>query len=113
MLTSYRTRSITERTKLANGTVLSSTYYGPTVNATYPIGSYLQDYEYVSGLGDLDEYNGRWCVTPEYPTGTYAYFVTLDSTGALAYPYTMGPSFYGVFTSQRSVSVPSGATTYY
>jgi cytochrome c peroxidase len=24
---------------------------------------------------DLDEYNGRWCVTPEFPNGTYAYFV--------------------------------------
>ena len=30
----------------------------------------------------LDENNGRFCVTPEYPNGTYAYFATFDSTPA-------------------------------
>lgn len=44
-------------------------------------GTYDEDYEYVSGQGDLDECNGRFSVTPEYPAGTYAYFVTDD------YPY--------------------------
>ncbi len=39
-------------------------------------GTYGEDFEYVPGLGDLDEANGRETVTPEYPQGTYAYFVT-------------------------------------
>jgi len=39
-------------------------------------GTFVADYEYVEGLGDLDECNGRWCVTPEFPDGTYAYFLT-------------------------------------
>ncbi len=39
-------------------------------------GTFVQDYEYVEGLGELDECNGRFCVTPEYPEGTYAYFLT-------------------------------------
>ncbi len=39
-------------------------------------GTYTQDYEYVEGLGDLDEANGRTGVTPEYPNGTYYYVVT-------------------------------------
>lgn len=39
-------------------------------------GTYVADYEYVEGLGDLDECNGRSCVTPEFPEGTYAYFLT-------------------------------------
>lgn len=39
-------------------------------------GSYVNDYEYVEGLGDLDECNGRWSVTPEFPAGTYVYYVT-------------------------------------
>lgn len=39
-------------------------------------GTYTQDYEYVEGLGDLDEANGRSGVTPEYPQGTYYYVVT-------------------------------------
>lgn len=59
MVSSYTTRSITDRTTLSNGTVLTSTYYGPPINSTYPLGSYIQDYYYVSGLGDLDLYNGR------------------------------------------------------
>jgi len=41
-------------------------------------GQYTQDYEYVAGLGDLDEANGRTGVTPEYPQGTYYYVVTAD-----------------------------------
>ena len=94
---SYRTRSISSRTSLSNGTVLSSTYYGPAINSTYPIGSYLEDFEYVNGLGDLDAYNGRNCVTPEYPSGTYAYFVTMDSSFAPVYPYIVGPYYYGNF----------------
>ena len=28
------------------------------------MGTYIEDYEYVEGLGDLDQYNGRFCVTP-------------------------------------------------
>lgn len=91
ILTSYRARSITKRTSLANGTVLSSSQYGPDVNTTYPIGNYLEDFEYVSGLGDLDQYNGRYCKTPEYPNGVYAYFLTGDSSNVPTYPYLIGP----------------------
>lgn len=41
-------------------------------------GAFVQDYEFVPGTGDLDECNGRFGVTPEYPEGTYAYFLTTD-----------------------------------
>ncbi|MBX9654623.1 YHYH protein [bacterium] len=41
-------------------------------------GTFVNDYEFIEGLGDLDECNGRVCVTPEYPDGTYAYFLTED-----------------------------------
>ncbi|MEM9227396.1 MAG: YHYH protein [Verrucomicrobiota bacterium] len=41
-------------------------------------GTYVQDYEYVSGAGDLDEANGRRGVTPQYPEGTYYYVITED-----------------------------------
>ncbi|MBI1314428.1 YHYH protein [bacterium] len=41
-------------------------------------GTFLNDYEFVDRLGDLDECNGRFCVTPEFPQGTYAYFLTRD-----------------------------------
>jgi hypothetical protein len=47
----------------------------------YAMGTFKQDWEYVAGLGDLDECNGRIGVTPEFPNGTYHYYAT-DS-----YPY--------------------------
>ncbi len=39
-------------------------------------GTFTLDYEYVAGLGDLDEANGRRGVTPEFPDGTYYYALT-------------------------------------
>jgi hypothetical protein len=43
----------------------------------YPIGFFIEDYVY-TGSGDLDESNGRFCITPEFPNGTYAYFCTFE-----------------------------------
>ncbi|TAK56349.1 MAG: YHYH protein [Bacteroidetes bacterium] len=94
MRTSYRKRNISTRTTLPDGSAAS--HNGPNVSGTYPLGYYIEDYEYVSGLGDLDQYNGRFCVTPEYPAGTYAYFATIDSLDNTEYPYFIGPSYYGV-----------------
>jgi hypothetical protein len=81
---------------------LNAGQYGPAINAFYPLGYYIEDFEYIAGLGDLDEHNGRFCVTPEYPSGTYAYFVTVDSLLQGEYPYTLGPKYYGL--------VPTGNT---
>lgn len=39
-------------------------------------GTFVVDYEFVAGSGDLDECNGRQTITPEFPNGTYAYFLT-------------------------------------
>jgi hypothetical protein len=39
-------------------------------------GSFEQDYEFARGAGDLDEFNGRFGVTPEYPKGTFYYVLT-------------------------------------
>ena len=41
-------------------------------------GTFVEDYEYVSGAGDLDQCNGRIGVTPEYPKGIYHYFITAE-----------------------------------
>jgi hypothetical protein len=41
-------------------------------------GTFVEDFEYVPDLGDLDECNGRVGVTPEYPEGTYHYVLTSD-----------------------------------
>ena len=49
---------------------------GRPATSLYPMGSFAQDYEYVAGLGDLDQCNGRIGVTPEFPNGIYYYMVT-------------------------------------
>lgn len=81
---------------------VSSNQSGPTVSASYPLGRYMEDNDYLGDLGytqgvnfDLDEFNGRFCVTPEYPNGTYAYFVSISSNGTPVFPYNIGRGYYG------------------
>lgn len=68
---------------------------GPAVSATYPLGAFIEDRTFVNGSGDLDIHNGRFCVTPDYPNGIYAYFVTIDANLNPVYPYVIGPTYYG------------------
>jgi hypothetical protein len=82
---------------------LADSQTGPDVNGTFPLGHFLEDYAYLGDCGkvrghdfDLDELNGRWCVTPEFPNGTYAYFTTIDADGNPIYPYTMGRHYHGI-----------------
>lgn len=118
---SFRLRSITTRTTLPAWSLaahpdvdqtLTEDQAGPDVSAAYPLGRYLEDYEYIEGLGDLDQYNGRFTVTPEFPDGTYAYFVTIDEDGAAAFPYMLGTEYYGTVTGNERATVPDTATTY-
>lgn len=41
-------------------------------------GTFVADYEYVANRSVLDAANGRFTVTPDFPEGTYAYFLTED-----------------------------------
>lgn len=103
MKSSYQLKNQTTRTN------------GPAVNATYFNGYFREDYQYVAHPGDatyLDEHNGRFCITPEYPNGIYCYFTTVDANHNSAYPYAVGPTFYGNVTTTTVTSVPSGTTTY-
>jgi hypothetical protein len=81
-----------------------------TVNdITYNLsaGAFIEDFEYLEGSGLLDQYNGRYAVTPEYPNGTYAYYFTFTSDSLLvpSYPYIIGN-----YSKQQKISqelVPS------
>ncbi|MBS1914430.1 MAG: YHYH protein [Bacteroidetes bacterium] len=110
MRSSYRLRSLTQRNSLPDGGTLQQSQYGPDVSPQYPLGFYIEDFEFVQSIGDLDVHNGRFCVTPEYPNGTYAYFVTLDVDGNAAYPYILGPTYYGV-VPQGNTGPQSGHNT--
>ena len=64
--------------------------------ATYALGSFIADYYYQHRFGDLDENNGRYCVTPDYPNGVYAYFITVSAGGIPVFPYILGERFYSI-----------------
>ena len=53
------------------------------------------NWKFVGNKGTLDAYNGKFAVTPEYPNGTYAYYMIEDSSSNPVYPYAIGPRFYG------------------
>lgn len=113
MKSSYSLRNISVRTHYANGTDVTD---GPAVNATFPLGLYREDYQYNATSAAtpdyLDEHNGRFCVTPEYPSGTYAYFTTVDANHNSAYPYVVGPTFYGNKTAVKVTSISESTTQY-
>ena len=73
----------------------------------YQMGTFTEDYEYKPDGDplhqDLDEFNGRFCETPEFPLGRYCYFTTVHSSRdpnqvdrydiKPRFPYVIGPTF--------------------
>ena len=119
---SFRQRNITTRTALPDWALafhagvpqqLSATQSGPLVSKEYPVGRYVEDYEFVQGLGDLDVYNGRTALTPEFPQGTYAYYVTLNEDGSPAFPYLLGLQYNGAVSGGIAAQIPAGAQDYF
>ena len=86
----------------ARSATLLATQYGPAVSTNFALGHYIEDYDFLGDLGftmgadfDLNEQNARFCVTPEFPAGTWAYFTTITANGTPTFPYTTGRQFYG------------------
>ncbi len=99
---------------------LATDEFGPGVNATHTLGHYLEDYDYKGNRGltlathfDLDLYNGRFCVTPEFPGGTYAYFVSIEPDGTPAFPYNIGRSYYGNPTGDAVTTITESVTVHF
>ena len=105
---------------------LTADQYGPAIDAPVgardvaELGRYIEDHDYKGDLAmtqgtdfDLDRHNGRWCKTPEFPDGTYAYFVTIDELGTPLYPYAVGPVFYGKAKATKVSQIPLEATTHF
>jgi hypothetical protein len=113
MKSSFAKRSISTRTTYADGSTVTP---GPTVSATYPLGYFKEDYEYIptsAGTPDyLDQHNGRYCITPEYPAGMYCYFATVDDNWNSAYPYLIGPTYYGTKTASKVTNISESVTQY-
>jgi hypothetical protein len=90
---------------------ISAQFYGPAVSTAFVLGHYMEDYAYKGHLGltqgvdfDLNEQNVRYCVTPEFPDGTWAYFTSVTEDGTPAYPYNLAYNYFG------DAAVASGVT---
>ncbi|WP_157447569.1 YHYH protein [Chthoniobacter flavus] len=115
---------------------LTSGQYGPSTTyvtgtapnqTTYTLGHYWEDYDYLGNLGytqgsrtnsggiffDLNMYNARYCVTPEFPNGTWAYFVTIQADGTPVYPYIGSRWYYGSPTGGTVSSITETVTQYF
>ena len=114
MKSSYSLRNITTRNTSPTGAAVTS---GPSISTTYPLGYFREDYGYTAtstATPDyLDEHNGRFCKTPEYPAGIYCYFATVDAKWNSAYPYVVGPTFYGVKAASKVSTIGEVTTVYY
>jgi len=98
---------------------LAANVAGPVVGTAYPLGNYLEDYDYLGDLGrtqgadfDLNEYNVRFCVTPEFPNGTWAYFLTIETDGTPKFPNLVGRYFYGSPTGGNVTTITETVTEY-
>ena len=113
MKSSYTLRNITTRTTYYTGNTVTA---GPPVSTTYPLGYFREDYQYNTTSATtpdyLDEHNGRFCVTPEYPSGIYCYFTTVNANWNSAYPYVVGPTFYGVKNAIKTNAITEPVTQY-
>jgi len=77
--------------------ILTSGYILNTSNVVdrpqFPAGFFVEDYEY-NNSGDLDQNNGRFGKTPEFPNGVYAYFATISSGTLIPkFPYFIGNTY--------------------
>ena len=104
-----------------NGNIAAT---GPAVSTTYPLGRYIEDWAYLGDLVksgstyyqqgvdfDLNEYNVRYCVTPEFPQGTYAYFMCIDSSGTPQFPYNCNRYFFGTPMATTVTSITESVTS--
>ena len=88
--------------RMDSGYSLKSTREGGPVQDTgpYPMGTFVDDYEWIpnilTGKTRLDRNNGRFCVTPEFPQGVYAYYITIDEDNNSVFPHIVGTNFYSV-----------------
>ena len=65
--------------------------------STFAAGFFIEDYKF-NASGDLDVHNGRFCKTPEFPNGIYAYFAGVTTSNVVnklvpSYPYFVGNTF--------------------
>ncbi|MEZ5327658.1 MAG: YHYH protein [Verrucomicrobiales bacterium] len=120
----------------STSTAVASSRTGPDVDEVFVLGRYMEDNAFkgdlisdASGVAfeqysdpetqgafdetkhyDLNLYNVRYCVTPEFPGGTWAYFTAIEANGDPTYPYNLAPAYFGDPTlAGGTTSIPESA----
>ena len=104
----YKTKSGGVVTQMKSGYTLDLKANRPSTSI-FPEGFFVEDYSHTNSVDEsvLDENNGRFCITPDYPEGTYAYFMTVDekdvSTSGIfknykapKFPYIIGDNYHSI-----------------
>lgn len=100
----YSSASSTSSVKLlSSGYSLSPSSIEDRPSSTnFPSGIFVEDYKF-NNSGDLDEYNGRFAKTPDFPNGVYAYYAGIQTSQSVAnayeptFPYFIGNYFKSKF----------------
>ena len=116
-------------TQMRSGYVLNLKSNRPPTSE-FPPEFFVEDFLWLESTDDavLDENNGRFCVTPEYPDGVYAYFSTNEfspsSDGVFknfkkpVFPYLIGNSYnskpneFNFKSSSNQASIDLNSTTW-
>ena len=82
---------------------------GRPSTSIFPEGFFVEDYTHSEVPDDsiLDVNNGRFCITPDYPEGTYAYFMTINNDSSSTsgvfekyrepvFPYIIGENYQSI-----------------
>ncbi len=104
----YTTKTGGAVTQLKSGYSLDLKSGRPPLSI-YPEGFFVEDYTHTktTDVSTLDENNGRFGVTPDYPNGTYAYYMTVNDLQTEAsgvfekykkpvFPYIIGENYYSI-----------------
>lgn len=98
---SYDDKSLIKR--LESGYTVSTIENRPS-DTIFPIGYFIEDYEYTAS-GDLDQCNGRFGKTKDFPEGIYAYFATTENNEQLIsvgqFPYFIGNSYRSLYLEEN------------
>lgn len=70
-------------------------------------GYFIEDYAFTDS-GNLDIHNGRFCKTPDFPQGTYAYFAGITTDTATSnlvpqYPYFIGNTYKSNYITDNNI----------
>ena len=100
----YKNKNGGEVTQIKSGYKLELKENRPPTSI-FPAEFFIEDFTWTESEDEsfLDKNNGRFCVTPDYPNGTYAYFATFETSNSSdglfknfkkpAFPYLIGNSF--------------------